>query len=115
MGPSLWLFNLQTTFSIRRSFGVQLGTLLLPLEKRNGTEHKNREKNSLSYLVTKREPSYIYIYIYMNKDENPSTKSRKHVKANVNTPKENQNNENSSNEVEDPMLKGLSIANIHLF
>jgi hypothetical protein len=51
----------------------------------------------------------------MNKDENPSTKSRKHVKANVNTPKENQNNENSSNEVEDPMLKGLSIANIHLF
>ncbi len=38
-----------------------------------------------------------------------------HVKANVNTPKENQNNQDSSNEVEDPMLKGLSIANIQLF
>jgi hypothetical protein len=51
----------------------------------------------------------------MNKDENPSTKSTMHVKANVNTPKENQNNQDSSNEVEDPMLKGLSIANIQLF
>jgi hypothetical protein len=51
----------------------------------------------------------------MNKDENSSTKSTTHVKANVNTPKENQNNQNSSNEVEDPMLKGLSIANIQLF
>jgi hypothetical protein len=52
----------------------------------------------------------------MNEDENPSTKSTMHVKANVNTPKENQNNQNSrSNEVEDPMLKGLSIANIQLF
>ncbi len=115
MVPSLRLFNLQTTFSIIRSFGVQLGTLLLPSEKGNGTEQKSRGKNSLSYLVTKREPC-LYIYIYMNEDENPSTKSTMHVKANVNTPKENQNNQNSrSNEVEDPMLKGLSIANIQLF
>jgi hypothetical protein len=51
----------------------------------------------------------------MNKDENPSTKSTKHVKVNVHNPKENQNNQNSSNEVEDPMLKGSSIANIQLF
>ncbi len=50
----LRLFNLQTTFSIIQSFGVQLGTLLLPSEKGNGTEHKSRGKNSLGYLVTKR-------------------------------------------------------------
>ncbi len=112
MGPSLRLLNRQTTFSIIWSFGVQLDTLLLRSEKGNGTEHKSRGKNSLSYLVTKRE---LDVYIYMNKDENPSTKSTMHVKANVNTPKENQNNQNSSNEVEDPMLKGLSIANLQLF
>ncbi len=56
MGPSLRLFNLQTTFSIIWSFGVQLGILLLPSEKGNGTEHKSRGKNSLRYRVTKREP-----------------------------------------------------------